>query len=79
MAEIAGEIDYDNMAVALSELLGNIEAVVDRSIVHQNDFIIFTHKLFGSGTCPLMKLGDVGRGLVECCNNGKLHGRTFLM
>jgi len=39
MPEVTGEIDNDNMAIALGELYGNVEAVIRRTIVHQNDFI----------------------------------------
>ena len=79
MAEVAGQVDNNNMTVGLGKLHGEIQAVVWRPVIHQNDFVIVADELAGRSTGPLMELGNVGRRLVEGCNDGQLHERTYLM
>lgn len=68
MAEIPGQINHDNMIVGFGEFHRQFKAVVRRTVIDQNYFVVFTDELTGCGTCPSIEFSDVGRRLIRGCS-----------
>ena len=67
------------MTIGLSKLHSEIQAIVWRPVIHQNDFVVVTGELAGRSTSSLMEFGNIGRRVIEGCNDGQFHERKYLM
>src|SRR5260370_42340720 len=72
VAKIPRQLDNSDTGIPSSDLDGDVQGVVRRTVVDHHDLVVITHiRRLGRG--PSMELLDVGTGLVQGRDDGELH------